>query len=277
MLRSALITATLAAAGTLAGAPAQSADAATPDTGVPFETLGIVSGTEGINLWQPELLRVRNNDDIEWARDLLSSGGDGRLPDRVIEIIGDIPRGRVVLIGVIDISCTPADEASLVRGQDGHLGMYAPGHVAEPIECFAPVVTVAVLSVDADDAPPGSTDDAELVAFEFVGHEVPEGASAAELAGSDASDESALASILPADATVPKLPPLSGGDRRFAFVLSTCGYTTAELIVTGNVITARPERDDPDVHVDCAQAAYSVAVFDLPSAITPLDAQLVGA
>jgi len=43
--------------------------------------------------------------------------------------------------------------AGLVRTKDDDLSMYAPGHIPEPNECFAAVQTVAVLLVDADDAP----------------------------------------------------------------------------------------------------------------------------
>ena len=267
MFMRSLITATALAVISFVGPSPDLVDAAGPATDVEFETLGIVSGVEGIDLWPPALLRVRNQADIEWAADLLAAGGVNPFVDRVVGAIGDIPDGRVVLIGVIDVSCTAATTAGLTRGQDGHLVMDAPGHVPEPILCVVPFVTVAVLSVAADDAPPGSTDFAELVAFEFVGYDRPQGPDAVELKGSDA-DASALAAIMPADAgDPPTLPALAAGDRRFAFVLSACGSTTAELIITGSAVTARPDHDDPDAAADCARASYSVAVFDVPAAV----------
>ena len=67
------------------------------------------------------------------------------MADEVVAAIGDVPPGTVVLIGVIDQSCTPAKAAGLVRGDDGELVMFAPGHVPEPIECFVANVTVGVL------------------------------------------------------------------------------------------------------------------------------------
>lgn len=262
------MTAALAAV-TVAAAPAHSARADEPDTDVPFETLGVVSGVEGINLGPPALLRVRNDADVEWADDLLANRGDSSFADRVVDAIGDIPDGRVVLIGVIDISCTAATTAGLTRGQDGHLQMDAPGHVPESIACYVPVVTVAVMSVAAADAPPGSTDFAELVVFEFAGYEPPRGSNAVELTGLADGDDSALTGILPADAAgLPALPPLAAGDRRFAFVLSACGYTTAELIVTGSVVTARADHDHADAAVACARASYSLAVFDVAGSVT---------
>ena len=104
---------------------------------VEFETLGIVSDTTGINLGE-HILRLGNDDDIEAAGS--APGGRRGLAvrrRRSSTRIGEIPAGTVVLIGIIDISCTPADEAGLVRGDDGELAMFAPGHVPEPIECFA--------------------------------------------------------------------------------------------------------------------------------------------
>jgi len=243
MFMRSLITATALAVISFVGPSPDLVDAAGPATDVEFETLGIVSGVEGIDLWPPALLRVRNQADIEWAADLLAAGGVNPFVDRVVGAIGDIPDGRVVLIGVIDVSCTAATTAGLTRGHDGHLVMDAPGHVPEPILCVVPFVTVAVLSVAADDAPPGSTDFAELVAFEFVGYDRPQGPDAVEPKGSDADD------------------------RRFAFVRSACGSTTAELIITGSAVTARPDHDDPDAAADCARASYSVAVFDVPAAV----------
>ena len=88
----------------------------------------------------------------------------------VVAAIGDVPPGTVVLIGVIDQSCTPAKASGLVRGDDGELMMFAPGHVPEPIECFVANVTVGVLAVAAADAPPSSADGATLVDFRFVGN-----------------------------------------------------------------------------------------------------------
>ena len=68
--------------------------------------------------------------------------------------------------------------------------------------------------VDADEAPPGSADGAELVEFAFAGVENPGDVSAVELT----DDPAALATILPADAEVPDLPPPVDGMRRLALV-----------------------------------------------------------
>ena len=111
-----------------------------------------------------------------------------------------------MLIGVIDVSCTPAKTAGLVRGDDGELVMFAPGHVPEPIECFVANVTVAVLAVDAADAPPGSADGAELVDFAVRRGRQSGRRDAVELT----DDPAALATILPADAEMPALPPVAG-------------------------------------------------------------------
>ena len=64
--------------------------------------------------------------------------------------------------------------------------MFAPGHVPEPIECFAANTTVAVLEVDSADAPPGSADGAELVHFGFAGLDNPGSVMAADLTATPA-------------------------------------------------------------------------------------------
>ena len=129
------------------------------------------------------------------------------MADEVVDSIDEVPDGKVVLVGIIDISCTPAETAGLVRLDDGQLAMFAPGHVPEPIECFVANTTVAVLAVDAADAPPGSADGAELVHFGFAGFDNPGNVMAVELT----DDADALTTILPADAEVPVLPPIAGG------------------------------------------------------------------
>jgi len=268
MLRVLLVTASLVT-GVLGLAPAPSGAA---ENDVEFETLGIVSSTAGINLYPPTVLRVRDGE-AESTRELLATGSDPSFADEVLAQIGEIPGDRVVLIGVIDVSCTPAATAGLRPAKDGDLDMYAPGHVPEPIECFVAVVTVAVLSVDADDAPPGSTDHADLVAFEFVGHAARVGATAAELT----SDESALDAILSTGTEHPTLPPLDEDHRRFAFVRIGCGNTTAELIVTPQVVDARLDHDDPTTQVDCAQGQSFLAVFDVPADMVRDDTVVVGA
>jgi len=270
MLRTIMVTATLAA-GATAAPPASPSHAA--DTDVPFDTLGIVTDTTGINLYPPEILRVRDDSDIEPTREILATGYGPSFADQVVAEIGEIPSDRVVLIGAIDSSCTPASTAGLVRGKDGDLVMYAPGHVPEPIECFVAVLTVAVLLVDADDAPPGSTDHAELVAFGFAGYGQPLEHTAVELT----SDESVLAEILPMDVDLPLLPPLDPDERRFAFVRPGCQNTTAELIVTPQFVDTRLDYDEPGMVINCAEAEFFLAVFDVPADMVRDRSLLVGA
>jgi len=269
MLRRLIVSAALAT-GTLVLAPG-AADGA--DIDVPFETLGIVSDTVGINLWQPSLVAIRSTEDIAPTREALADGYDGSFADSVIEAVGDeVPADRVVLIGIIDSSCTAALRAGLVRTKDGNLSMNAPGHIPEPIECFVAVQTVAVLLVDADDAPIGSTDFAELVAFEFAGYQPRLGTNAMELTG----NEDGLCEIMPSDAEVVDLPPLDPGDRRFAFVRSSCGYDAVELLITRRFVDARLQRTNPEIMIDCARAAWSLVVFDISSEYLPDEAAPVG-
>ena len=163
-------------------------------------------------------------------------------------------------------------EAGLVRLDDGELVMFAPGHVPEPIECFVANTTVAVLAVDADDAPPGSADGAQLVEFAFAGVENPGDVSAVELT----DDPAALATILPADAEIPALPAPVAGMRRLAFVRAGCQFASAELWATRTTLTAHFEQEDPDVVINCGQAEYYLAVFDVPAEAVPPDAELDG-
>ncbi len=150
--------------------------------------------------------------------------------------------------------------------------MYAPGHVPEPIECFVAVQTVAVLVVDAGDAPIGSADFAELVVLEFAGYQPRLGRNAVELTG----DEDGLAEIMPSDAAAVDLPPLDPGNRRFAFVRSSCGYDGVELVVTRRFVDAQLQRTNPEITIACAQAVWSLVVFDVPSEYVPDDAVPVG-
>ena len=241
---------------------------------MPFETLAIVSDTTGINLAEGHILRVASPDDIEPVRALLTSGYyDETMAGEVVAAIGDVPPGTVVLIGVIDQSCTPAKAAGLVRGDDGELKMFAPGHVPEPIECFVANVTVGVLSVAAADAPPGSADGAALVDFRFVGNTPPPGsATAVDLT----ADPDGLATLLPPDAEVPALPDVAGGIRRVAFVQPGCQLASAELWTTRVVMTAHFEQADPHGEILCEIAEYYLAVFDIPADLLPPDVEIDG-
>jgi hypothetical protein len=241
---------------------------------VPFESLAIVSGTTGINLAEGHILRVASPDDIEPVAALLDAGPyDDTMADEVVEAIGAVPPGTVVLIGVIDQSCTPAKVAGLVRGPDGELAMFAPGHVPEPVECFVANITVGVLSVAADEAPPGSADGAQLVDFRSVGSTPPSsGATAVDLT----DDPDRLAMLLPADAEVPALPDVAKGNRRIAFVQSGCQLASAELWTGRVVITAHFEQADPSVEVVCEIAEYYLAVFDIAADLLPPNVEVDG-
>ena len=243
-----------------------------PPSDVPFETLGIVSTTSGINLLEGSLLTIRDEYEIDAARDLLATGYDDSFARQVISTIEQIPSDRVVLVGVIDSSCTPAKAAGLQRDKDGELEMTAPGHVPEPIECVVAVITVAVLSVDADDVPIGAGDGATLIDFELTGFGAPAETTAVEIT----DDDQLLLDILPEGAELPDLPERDPDDRRFGFVRSGCANTTAEMIVTPQLLDARLGYDEHGLVVNCARAEFFVAVFDVPTDLVRAPAQLVG-
>jgi hypothetical protein len=220
---------------------------------VPFDTLAIESSSAQLNLWFGQVLRVRPHDDLGELTDLLAGDFDPGFAERLVAAIGDeVEPGHVVLIGEIDSSCTPAKQAGLVRQPDGQLAMFAPGHVPEPIECVVAVRTIAVLSVDAVDAPPGSTDHADLVTFENLGV-----AADVDLAADEITDGD------------------HAGYRRFSFVLAGCAHETAELIVTASTVDARLEHDDSDEIVLCDAAEYYRVVFDIAAEFVPPAARLV--
>ena len=201
----------LIACGALAAGHPAAASAEPKGEPVPFETVAVVSDISGINLGDHQILRLARNEDIDAVGELLAEDHGSPLADEVMAAVDEVPSGAVVLMGVIDVSCTPATEAGLVRlDAGGELVMFAPGHVPAPIECFAANTTVAVLAVDAEDAPPGSADGADLVEFAYAGVENPGNISAVELT----DDPAALATILPADAEVPTLPASVAGVRR---------------------------------------------------------------
>jgi hypothetical protein len=276
MIRSMMIgaAAALAASVLASGGVAQAAHPIDlPPTDVPFETLGVVSASSGINLLEGSLVTVRDEYDVDATRDLLSTGYDDSFARQVTATIGEIPSDRVVLVGVIDSSCTPAKDAGLRRDKDGELVMFAPNHVPEPIECFVAVITVAVLSVDADDAPVGAGDGATLVEFDLTGFGAPAEPTAAELT----DDDSLLVDILPDGARLPDLPRRDPEDRRFGFVRAGCANTTAEMIVTPQLLDARLGYDEHGLVVNCARAEFFLVVFDVPADLVRVTAQLAGA
>ncbi len=237
---------------------------------VPFETLSIVSDTYGINLYAGQILRLGNDSDIEVAGRLLANGNDSPFVEAVVGSIDEVPAGTVVLIGVIDISCTPADKAGLVRREDGELAIFAPGHVEEEIECFAANTTVAVLQVDADDAPPGSADGAELVHFGLAELANRQDPMAVELT----DDPEALTTLLAAGAEVPSLPPLANGVRRLAWTALGCALATVELWVTPAEVYPHFEQEDPHSVTICDAAQHYLAVFDIPAELVQPNAEL---
>ena len=227
---------------------------------VPFETLGIVAETSGINLVEGSLLAIRGDREVSAAREFLADGYDDSFAREVIDTIGEIPSDRVVLIGVIDSSCTPAKKAGLERDANGELHMSAVGHVPEQVECFVAVITVAVLAVDADDAPVGAGDGAALVS---LGRTSPTAQTAIEIT----DDDRLLLDILPDGATLPDLPPRRPEDRRFGFVRTGCANTTAEMIVSPQRLDIRLGYDEHGLVVECAEAEFFVAVFDVPAGL----------
>jgi hypothetical protein len=266
MLRtSALLVGSLVAgAMVVAARPASAVDA---DDSIEFDTLGILAEASAINLSTPQLLRIGHAGDRDEVASLLGAGtGEYPFADDVMDAVGELQPGRVVLIGIIDRSCTPATEAGLERSPEGDLVMTAPRHVPEPIECVVAVTTVAVLSVDAADVPPGSTDHADLVAFENLGYLHGMFGAAVELT----DDAAALGDIVPPGTPLPDLPPHAKDDRRFAFLLMGCANETAELVVTMTVITAR--FGEPSAMCDVPE--FYLVVFDSPAEIIPATAEL---
>lgn len=70
----------------------------------------------------------------------------------------------------------------------------------------------------------------------------------------------------------PELPDLEADVRRFALVLTGCQNSSATLTVVDG--SARAAVDPPDEQVDCGQAEYYLAVFDVPSEDVPADVRL---
>ena len=61
-----------------------------------------------------------------------------------------------------------------------------------------------------------------------------------------------------------------------AFVRPGCQFASAELWATRSTLTAHFEQEDPDIVIDCGQAEYYLAVFDVPAEAVPPDAELDG-
>jgi hypothetical protein len=90
-------------------------------------------------------------------------------------------------------------------------------------------------------------------------------------------DDALLLDILPEGAELPDLPPRDAADRRFGFVRSGCANTTAEMIVTPQLLDARLGFDEHGMVVNCARAEFFLVVFDVPDDLVREIAQLAGA
>ena len=55
-----------------------------------------------------------------------------------------------------------------------------------------------------------------------------------------------------------------------------CQFASAELWGTRTTLTAHFEQEDPDVVINCGQAEYFLAVFDVPVEAVPPGAELDG-
>lgn len=231
------------------------------------ETVAIVSDVTGINLVDGVAVPVRTVDDLADLESVLSYGDPNRVfASNVVAAVEQVPPDRLALVGLVHTGCTPPEKAGVRVEPDGEIRLFAPDPLHDEIECFVAVDAVAVVSVDPDDVPLGSTDSADLVRFEEIGtggdHR------AVELT----TERGELADILPRDVPVPLLPPLEPGKRRFAFIRPGCAETTAELLVTRRFVDIRLYDEPVDRIIDCAQAVWFLVVFDAPMLLVPIDA-----
>lgn len=249
------------------------------DGDVEFELVDLLTEPASINLVEGHPIRVAD-DDLWNLPALLAEGTDGEFAEQVMASIEtrfpDGPdAGSAMLVGLVHQGCFPADDVRVVAQPVGTVALLAePSDQEGSVTCAVALSTVAVVVVDATDAPPGSADQADLVAFEALGTGTPSNVTGIELLDDDTLD--ALTALMPDGAEVPQvdLPPLAAGNRRLAFVRSGCGETTAELQVTRATIDTTLEYAPDDIIYDCAVAAYFLAVFDTPADEIPQSAQL---
>lgn len=229
----------------------------------------MVTGTH-IGLVTGSSLRIEDPIDRLALSGLLAEGSDGVLADGVMDVIDTaypdhLPDGEVLVIGIAHVGCLPPSAVSLARADDGDVVFDAVADGREmTTECEAPQYTVAIAAASEHDVPPGSTDGADVVAFQrVVPPAVPDAVTAFELDGTD--DAEGLAHLVPpGSGALPQLPSLRPGVRRFAFVRGGCGATSAELIVTSSRADARLVETIP---VECSEQEYYLAVFDVAGII----------
>lgn len=239
-----------------------------------YEVVGTVTDYGPINLPFGSAWRIGEQDRADLT-ERLSIHGDSTRAVAVTDIVDQafpsgIPTETVLVIGIADSSCFPPTSVGLeYRMGTGNVEVVLTA-VDDPREgtvlCAVGSTTIAVIAADAELVPPGSTDGADLVAFQQVGGSAD--VTVLELDGVD-DTEALLRMIGPPDG-VPTLPELPTGSRRFAFLVSGCRATTAELIVTATTVEAHAVATEL---VSCVGAESYLAVFD--SAIVPANAELV--
>lgn len=261
-----------------------------PPDAVAAELLGMATDAHPVNLVEGSALRLTGVLDRAALADRLAVGSNRAIADQVISVIDahflaglpypppevrvDVPSGEtllvdtVLVVGLAHTGCFAPVSVSLSRDAVGEVRMVAePDPREQSVQCAIALPTIAVFAADPDDVPAGSTDGADLEAFQQVG--ASSDLTALELDG--VNDSEALLQMIGPPDRVPTLPELPAGSRRFAFLVSGCRATAAELIVTATSVAAQVVETIPVP--PCTVATYYLAVFD--SAILPTNAELV--
>jgi len=229
------------------------------------ELLALETQTGGPQGWRGSSRFVESG---PWQEYLKSLGGYDGDPHPIAQQVPAVPDGKVLVAGVVSISCDKPGGA--VLGYDGSsYRLVATDLPQTPTpECYAPFVTVAVMSAPLASVPAGSVGPGTLVHFSTVETSSSYRPGAVELTDADRE----LSTILPKDAEAPDLPEPADGQRRYAFLLTACRAEAAAVEIGDKTVSAHIDPPAPDP-VECVVAQPFLAVFDVPDTLVPADAR----
>ena len=208
-----------------------------------------------------------------WPESCWPTAGTRRWPTGSSTRSRSSPTARSILVGVIDISCTPAETAGLVRLDDGHLAMYRPWPRARADR---------VLRRQHDSRRVGRRRRRRAAGFGGRRRTRPFRVRRVRQSGHRDGRRAHRRRRRPDRRYFPPTPtcPSCRRRRRTPVDWRSSGlaaqFASAELWVTATEILPRFVQEDPDALVMCDTAEYYLAVFDLPNDQAPPDAELAG-
>lgn len=221
--------------------------------------------------------------DVEaWASNFAPSEDlTGWIRETATPMVEGIRERQAVVASVVSVGCNPPSRATL-RGDARSVRWSLGEPTTDHEECAAPVVTVALAPISAEDyprspligdvAPRRPIGPGKVVAFERLEGEVREPGGVELRAPADLEAFLARIGAELAEAPTEALPSIPDCHRRIAVTTGACTETTAELIITadGTLRAAAAEEGvDAIPSALCDAPIPAVAVFDVPAELLP--------